>query len=90
LPSLHLGLEQYDENTVQGTTLTSEELQNIFTSLLDLKAHERCQLPGLDQGRGEILLGGALLFLVIQNVLQVEEMIISDRGLLEGIFLSQF
>ena len=89
LASLHLGLEQYDENLVQGATLTHEELKDIFNSLLQLKAKERCQLPGLDQGRGEILLGGALIFLVLQNFLQTGAMIISDRGLLEGIFLSQ-
>lgn len=90
LASLHLGLEQYDENLVQGTTLAYEELHDIFNSLLQLTAKERSQLPGLDQGRGEILLGGALIFLVLQNFLQAEEMIISDSGLLEGIFLSQF
>jgi exopolyphosphatase / guanosine-5'-triphosphate,3'-diphosphate pyrophosphatase len=90
LASLHHGLEQYDENIVQETTLACKELQDIFNSLLQLKAKERCQLPGLDQGRGEILLGGSLIFLVLQNFLQTEEMIISDRGLLEGIFLSQF
>lgn len=90
LASLHLGLEKYDENIVQGTTLTQIELQNIFNSLLQLKADERCLLPGLDQGRGEILLGGALIFLVLQNVLQTKKMIVSDRGLLEGIFLSLY
>jgi exopolyphosphatase/pppGpp-phosphohydrolase len=45
-------------------------------------------LPGLEPGRGNILLAGLEIYQEILATIGVDGMIISDSGLLEGIMLS--
>ncbi|MEW6595329.1 MAG: Ppx/GppA phosphatase family protein [Thermodesulfobacteriota bacterium] len=88
LAALDLGLITYDESKVQGHRLPLARLRELTGQLARLDAQGRNQLPGLDQGRGEILLAGALIYEHLLTKLSAATLTVSDAGLLEGILWS--
>ena len=90
LSSLNLGLSEYNGKRVHDSYISQPALVSLFKSLTQLSYRERCLLPGLDEGRGKIILGGALIYCVLMDILKTTQLHISDYGLLEGIFLSLF
>jgi exopolyphosphatase/guanosine-5'-triphosphate,3'-diphosphate pyrophosphatase len=52
-----------------------------------LTVAERAALPGLDQGRADVILAGALVVREILNFFHSSEMIVSLTDLLEGALL---
>ena len=89
MAALDLDLESYDEKKVQGHTLIRSRLEGLWQRLVTFTAAERNLLPGLQDGRGEILLAGIRIYQVLLELLNVQQLTISDAGLLEGILLSR-
>ncbi len=88
MAALDLDLDRYDEQKVQGHTLPRARLTELWQRLVALSATERNLLPGLQDGRGEILLAGIRIYQVLLELLELQQVTISDAGLLEGILLS--
>lgn len=88
LAALELDLARYDEDMVQGHKLEETKLAALFDGLSRLTAGERNILPGLEQGRGDIILAGVKIYQVLLALTGTNQMIISDAGLLEGVLLS--
>ncbi len=88
MAAIDLGLEHYDGDKVQGHFLGTNKIAALSERLSVMSAKERCFLPGLDQGRGDIILAGIEIYKEIIATIGVEGMIVSNSGLLEGILLS--
>ncbi|MFZ5775105.1 MAG: exopolyphosphatase [Thermodesulfobacteriota bacterium] len=86
--ALDLELAAYDAALVQGYRLPHPRLAALIRRLAGLDRSARCRLPGLDQGRGEIVLAGALIYEQLLLRTGQELLTVSDAGLLEGILLS--
>lgn len=87
LAALALGLKRYDARLVQNYQLSQVAVSRLVTGLAALSPEERNGLPGLEDGRGEIILAGALIVQELQQEL-AQPVLVSDAGLLEGILLS--
>ena len=87
LAALALGLDRYDARQVQNYILSQAALDRLVARLAGLSSGERNALPGLADGRGEIIVAGALILQELQQAL-VSPVLVSDAGLLEGILLS--
>ncbi|MGH8993455.1 MAG: Ppx/GppA phosphatase family protein [Acidimicrobiia bacterium] len=69
-------------------TFTAAELDEIVAELASHPgARDRESVPGLDPRRADIILGGALLLEQVFDVLGIEEMVVSDFALREGVLL---
>jgi exopolyphosphatase/guanosine-5'-triphosphate,3'-diphosphate pyrophosphatase len=88
LAVLDLALDHYDEKKVHGHQLMGEGIMQISSDLTTMSAAARDFLPGLEEGRGNILMAGLEIYQEILATIEVDSMIISDSGLLEGIMLS--
>jgi len=88
LAALALSLQEYDPRQVHGYRLSAPKLEEIYTYLVRLDAADRCLLPGLEKGRGRIIVAGAEIFRTLLDLVKAEELTVSDAGLLEGILLS--
>ena len=88
MAALDLDLTRYDAALVQGHTLLSSNIDQLWEQLSNLTASERNLIPGLEGGRGEILPAGMRIYQVLLGLLQHKQVKISDSGLLEGITLS--
>ncbi|MFO7606227.1 MAG: hypothetical protein R6W72_08010 [Desulfurivibrionaceae bacterium] len=85
---LDLGLDHYDQKRVQGHYLTRAAIRRILAELRTLPVAARKFLPGLEEGRGDIILAGIEIYQEILATIEVDGMIVSDFGLLEGIMMS--
>ncbi|MFA7383600.1 MAG: hypothetical protein WC001_09120 [Desulfurivibrionaceae bacterium] len=88
LAALALGLGRYDARQVQNYPLRQPALHRLVAWLAALSSAERSALPGLADGRGEIIVAGAVILQELQQALANLPLLVSDAGLLEGILLS--
>lgn len=87
LACLDLGLTHYDESTIQGHILNRIAVDTILQRLTNLSPTEANKLPGLDNRRGEILIAGLIILETIVNFWGLNQLTVTDTGLLEGILL---
>jgi len=88
LAAMHLRMEHYEPHRVNGLELSKSWLQGTIDQLQRLSLAERRTIKGLEKGREDIILGGALIVLEIINGLQGKGLIVTDAGLLEGLLLN--
>lgn len=74
--------------TVSNLVLTRAGLDDVVADLLAAPSTEvRAELPGLDPGRADIILAGALILEQVLDELDIDELVISDYALREGVLL---
>jgi len=88
MAALDLKLTFYNESLVHGHVLQYDAIETLWNKLSCLSVEKRNELPGLGEGRGEILPAGIRIYLILLKLLQQDMMRVSDTGLLEGILLS--
>ena len=85
LASIDLALDQYDAARVNGHRLTTETVKSIFNKLRIRSVEEIRAIPQVHPGRADILLAGILILMETMDMLGVNEVTVSDRGLRYGI-----
>ena len=90
LASVSLGLAHYDPDRIQGTSLTRVEIGRQIALYAGLDADGRCIIPGLQPGRADIILAGALIVSTLLDKLGQERLSVSDRGLRHGVLIDRF
>jgi exopolyphosphatase/guanosine-5'-triphosphate,3'-diphosphate pyrophosphatase len=87
LASMCLKLQQYDPERINGTVLDRVWLARLCADLAEMPIARRRRLAGLEPGREDIILAGALVTLELMQVFHISQFAVSDAGLLEGLFL---
>lgn len=85
LVAMKLSLEIYDPRQVHGQILTREEVADLYNMLMRMPLNLRRRLPGLQPERADIIPAGALIVLLIMDVLSRQEIRVSESDILEGI-----
>jgi len=88
LAAMHLQMEHYDPRRVNGLELSRSWLQEMTNQLQKLPLAERRNIKGLEAGREDIILGGAVIVLEIIDGLHRDRLTVTDAGLLEGLLLN--
>ncbi|HEX9420590.1 MAG TPA: Ppx/GppA phosphatase family protein [Methylomirabilota bacterium] len=85
LAALDLGLQAYDATRVHGHRLTRPAVERLRRRLAALGLAERAALPCLEPGRADLIVPGSAICLAAFDRLGFEALVVSDRGLREGI-----
>jgi exopolyphosphatase/guanosine-5'-triphosphate,3'-diphosphate pyrophosphatase len=85
LAALDLGLESYDAARVHGRRLTRVVVAGLVAGLAALSLAERAALPCLEPGRADLIVPGGAICLAALDRLGFDALVVSDRGLREGI-----
>jgi exopolyphosphatase/guanosine-5'-triphosphate,3'-diphosphate pyrophosphatase len=85
LAALDLGLESYDPARVHGHRLTRVVVARLCARLAALSLAERAALPCLEPGRADLIVPGSAICLEALDRLGFDALVVSDRGLREGI-----
>ncbi|HET8578890.1 MAG TPA: Ppx/GppA phosphatase family protein [Methylomirabilota bacterium] len=85
LAALDLGLTAYDADRVHGHTLTRETVEGLLRRLGALPLAGRARLPCLEPGRADVIIPGIAICLAVMGRLRHDALVVSDRGLREGI-----
>jgi len=80
-------LTTYDYRLIQGFKLKSAKIKSIRNKLAQLPLTERRQIPGLQPSRADIIVAGTDILLALMSGLKEEQILVSERDLLDGIIL---
>jgi exopolyphosphatase/guanosine-5'-triphosphate,3'-diphosphate pyrophosphatase len=77
-----------DVRQMNGVVFTADEMSQVVERVLAAK--DRGRVPGLDDKRADIILGGAILLDEVFRVFGLDEMTISTSALREGVLFDRF
>ncbi|MDO8549806.1 MAG: Ppx/GppA phosphatase family protein [Ignavibacteria bacterium] len=82
-------LKIYDEDIVEGSTLTIEELENFVIELSHLNSAEILnKYSQIVKGREDVLLAGTIILKEIMNKLKINEVKVSTKGIRYGAIIN--
>lgn len=88
LAGLHLGLERYERQKVDGLWMAREEVDATMKALLAMPFERRVAHPCIGRDRADLVLPGCAIFEAIRREWPTERVRVADRGLREGILIS--
>ena len=83
--AVEIGLEPYDADQIHGFVLTREAAEDVFRTLATESLADRLHNPGLSAKRAEVIVGGLCILVESFRQLGMESMVVSDRGVADGI-----
>lgn len=87
LAGVYLELEQYDRERVHGAIIPLPAIAELLHRLAGMTVEEIRALPSMHPGRADVITGGALVESRIAARLKVENLIVSESDILDGIAL---
>ncbi|WP_316359773.1 Ppx/GppA family phosphatase [Devosia sp.] len=88
LAGLHLGLERYERQKVDGLWMKRGEVDDTMKVLLAMPFDRRVAHPCIGRDRADLVLPGCAIFEAIRREWPTERVRVADRGLREGILIS--
>ena len=89
LAGLHLDLPRYQRSLVDGLWMTRNDCDAVTRRLTAMSHAERAALGCIGPDRADLVLAGAAILQAVQEVWPCERVRVADRGLREGLLLSQ-
>ena len=83
--AIELGLPEYDPDKINHFRLTKAAAEDVFRTLATETAEERRHNPGLDPGRVDVIVAGALELVTIMRAYSFDEMLVSEADILDGL-----
>ncbi|GHA35085.1 hypothetical protein GCM10007989_33760 [Devosia pacifica] len=88
LAGLHLGLERYERQKVDGLWMARPQVDATMKALLGMTYARRMAHPCIGRDRADLVLPGCAIFEAIRREWPTERVRVADRGLREGILIS--
>jgi len=88
LAALDMQMTEYDWRRVNNYRLSFSRLKFWQNRLEPLSVAQREALPGMEEGRGDLIVAGIDIILCLMQRLQSGSLLVSDFGILEGLILS--
>jgi exopolyphosphatase/guanosine-5'-triphosphate,3'-diphosphate pyrophosphatase len=85
LATWHLMLSKFDAARIDRLRLSRGDIHRMVEELKWRTVEERCALPGMERGRADVLLAGALILWRSMELLGFAEAFVSTRGLRYGV-----
>ena len=82
-------LTHYESARIHNYRLPLEKIQELERELRSRTRAERRDLPGLEQGREDVIVAGVVILRKVMQTLGFQECLVSDYGLREGILVHE-
>ena len=86
--ALALGLSSYQPEVIHLSVLRADQVRRVTADLLSMTRAERARLPVMHPGRVDVIGGGALILQMAMDRIGLEEVVVSESDILDGIALS--
>jgi exopolyphosphatase / guanosine-5'-triphosphate,3'-diphosphate pyrophosphatase len=86
--AVELGLATYDRDAIHHFRLTKAAAEDVFRTLALEAADDRRHNPGVEPGRVDVIVGGMCVLVQIMRSLGVEECLVSEADILDGLAMS--
>jgi exopolyphosphatase/guanosine-5'-triphosphate,3'-diphosphate pyrophosphatase len=88
IAAVELGLPEYDADKLHHFRLTKDAAEDVFRTLATEPAAQRRHNPGLDPGRVDVIVGGAVVLVTILRFFGFDEVLVSEADILDGLVRS--
>jgi exopolyphosphatase/guanosine-5'-triphosphate,3'-diphosphate pyrophosphatase len=85
----HLGLKRYDRTKVDGLRMSSDQIDKVIRSYLDLGPAGRRRDPRIGQDRQALIMSGSAILQALMRCWPTDRLSVADRGLREGLLYAQ-
>jgi exopolyphosphatase/guanosine-5'-triphosphate,3'-diphosphate pyrophosphatase len=86
--AIELGLPSYDADRIHHFRLTRAAAEDVFRTLATESAEQRRHNPGLEPGRVDVIVGGAVVLAAVMRAFEIDELLVSEADILDGLVLS--
>jgi exopolyphosphatase/guanosine-5'-triphosphate,3'-diphosphate pyrophosphatase len=88
LSSINQGLKIYNDNLVDNSILTRDDILGITKIISKMKSDDIKQVYGqIVEGREDVLLTGCIILINVMDILNIEKIKVSSRGLRYGVLV---
>lgn len=87
LAAMDQQLSVYDATKIHNYILKLDAVKRLEAQLLGRSKQQREGLPGLERGREDVIVAGAIILSTMMETLGMETVLVSDLGLREGVLL---
>ncbi len=88
LAAIDLGLKKYDSKKIHRHVLSFKKIEGIYKNLCSLSLEERIEITGLDPKRVDVIIGGTAIVTEVLRLLKSNEIMASEKDILDGIIYS--
>ncbi len=88
LGGITASLDEYDSKIVHMSSISSDALGAFIESLMQKSIAQRGLIRGMQKGREDIILGGALIFQELLGFFALDKVVVCDADIMEGALLS--
>ena len=86
--AVELGLATYDRDRIHHFVLTREAAEDVFRTLATETRAQRVHNPGLEEGRADVIVGGAAILVAVLRYFELDECLVSEADILDGLVMS--
>jgi exopolyphosphatase/guanosine-5'-triphosphate,3'-diphosphate pyrophosphatase len=83
--AIEQGLPEYDRDRIHHFRLTRAVAEEVFRTLATESLADRRHNPGLEPERADVIVGGAIVLVAIFRTFEIEEMLVSEADILDGL-----
>lgn len=87
IAAVELGLAEFDHGVLHGMVLTKDAAEDVFRTVATEPLAQRRLNPGLPEDRADIIVAGCCILVATMRRLQLDRIVVSTGGLLEGVAL---
>jgi exopolyphosphatase/guanosine-5'-triphosphate,3'-diphosphate pyrophosphatase len=88
IAAIEQGLAEYDRDRIHHFRLHKAAVEDVFRTLATETVEQRRHNPGLDPGRVDVIVGGAIVLVTILRTFGFEELVVSEADILDGLVRS--
>lgn len=83
--AVEIGLATYDRDQIHHFVLTKEAAEDVFRTLATEPRAARLHNPGLEEARADVIVGGCCALVAIYRRLGLDEVLVSEADILDGL-----
>jgi exopolyphosphatase/guanosine-5'-triphosphate,3'-diphosphate pyrophosphatase len=87
IAGVHLNLQRYDRNRVDGCWMNEQQITAVIDKLLAMNYQERAASPCIGPERADLVLAGCAILDAIRRAFPCPRLRVADRGLREGMLV---
>jgi exopolyphosphatase/guanosine-5'-triphosphate,3'-diphosphate pyrophosphatase len=88
MAAIELGLVEHDRDRIHHLRLTRVAAEDVFRTLAVEPADVRRHNPGLEAGRVDVIVGGAVVLVAVMRTLGFDDLLVSESDILDGLVRS--
>jgi exopolyphosphatase/guanosine-5'-triphosphate,3'-diphosphate pyrophosphatase len=86
--AIEIGLAEYERDRIHHFRLTRAAIEDVFRTLATERLADRIHNPGLERERADVIVGGLCVLVAFVRTLGVDEVLVSESDILDGLVAS--